>query len=50
MGEMGWESNFNLLVEVEQVKGKPLPLGNFMEQVVGHLLCAITGMCLLGVA
>ena len=50
MGEMGWESNFNLLVEVGQVKGKPLPLGNFMEQVVAHLLCVVTGMCLLGVA
>ena len=50
MGEMEEESNFNILVKVEQVNGKPLPLGKFKEWVAGHLVYEVTGMCLFGVA
>ena len=39
------ESHLGLLVMVQQVNGKPLPVGMFTNRITGKIVEEVTGMC-----
>ena len=43
------ESHLSLLVMIQQINGKPLPVGMFTERIMGKTVEKITGVCPEGV-